>query len=90
MKKQFIIISLKHSDKDGICFWKADDAGYTNNPIFAGIYDEDRVINNLSYYHDGQNIAVDIRDNETLKNIGVIGKPNIKNMQQYMLVKRFT
>ena len=73
MKKQFIIISLKHTEEDGIMFWNPDRAGYTYNPFRAGVYEEEDILNNLDYYHSGNSLVVGLRDQDTLRRLGVIG-----------------
>jgi hypothetical protein len=40
-------------------FWRPDNLGYTINPFEAGLYDEQVILQNWSYYNDGdETIAV--------------------------------
>lgn len=50
---KYIIISLKHSTKDTPCFWRANNAGYTNFPFVAGQYTDEEVKAEPAYYDNG-------------------------------------
>lgn len=71
-ERKFIVISAKHSDQDGIVYWRPDNAGYTYNPWQAGIYTEQQIKENLDYYCSGGNTAVDVNNTEALRMIGVM------------------
>lgn len=73
MEMQFIVVSGKHSDKDGIMFWRPDNAGYTYNPFQAGIYSEETILNDLDYYCDSSNVPINIKDESSLRELGVVG-----------------
>ncbi len=50
---KYIIISLAHGTGKEPCFWRANNAGYTNSPFAAGIYTEEEVKAKPDYYNDG-------------------------------------
>lgn len=67
----YIILSLKHSAKNKPCFWRADDAGYTNFLVSAGIYSEEKVKLDSDYYNDGRaTLAIPITE-EGFQSIGL-------------------
>jgi hypothetical protein len=72
MKKMYVIVSLKHSDKDGVAFWRPDNAGYTTNPWAAGLYSEEDVCNKAYYYNDGLNTIAVCINNSSLPISGVV------------------
>lgn len=47
-QKKYRVWSIKHN-----AFWRADNNGYTQNKSLAGIYLEENIISNQSYYNDG-------------------------------------
>lgn len=59
--QQYFIISLKHSTPDELVFWRADDAGYTTNPFLAGIYPQDRILSDITYYTENS-VPVPVQD----------------------------
>jgi hypothetical protein len=71
MKKMYVIVSLKHSEKNSVAFWRANDAGYTTNPWAAGLYTEEQVSNNQSYYNDGYNTVAVCINNSSLPESGL-------------------
>lgn len=51
----YIILSPKHgTDKEPV-FWRPDNSGYTTIPWAAGLYSEQQVKGNPTYYNDGYN-----------------------------------
>lgn len=71
----FYIVSLKHTMRSDryITVWRPDDAGYAYPLSWAGKYHEDSVLNNLSYYNNGDTtIAVPC---ETLDRIAADPEP---------------
>ena len=66
----YIIISLKHGTADRPVFWKADNAGYTEIPWAAGIYTEEEVEADPSYYNGGITTVAVPLTNEVLHSIG--------------------
>lgn len=58
--KDFYIVSIKHSQRHDpyITFWRPDNAGYAWPLSWAGKYDLDTVMRDLSYYNSGEDIAV--------------------------------
>jgi len=52
---EYIIFSLKHSTKKQPCFWRANNAGYTNYPFTAGHYTEAQIQSQPDYYNNGIN-----------------------------------
>jgi hypothetical protein len=67
---KYIIISLKHSEKNSLCFWRPKDAGYTIFPFMAGIYTEEEVKAKPHYYNNGYNsLAIPLTEIE-LESIG--------------------
>jgi hypothetical protein len=57
----FIIIDLRRSTKEMPMFWRDNDMGYTTSPLEAGIYSDQRVLDNWSYYNDGvETIAIEL------------------------------
>ncbi len=82
MNKKYIIYSLKHSDKHA-CFWRADDCGYTENPWLAGVYDEETVMKNQSYYNNGyETVAIELKYDNLLRCGLIIPNAN-KNVLQH-------
>lgn len=60
---KYIILSLKHGTGKKPCFWKANDAGYTDYPFNAGLYDEDQIKAQPDYYNNGYSaIAIPLTD----------------------------
>lgn len=53
--QRYVIVSVKWTTKPDPCvtFWRSNDAGYCWRFEEAGIYDESRVLGNLSYYNNG-------------------------------------
>lgn len=50
------ILSFKHQGHfPELCFWRANDKGYTNNLLEAGKYTKEEVLANLDHYHSGPN-----------------------------------
>ncbi len=72
MAKQqyYVILSLTHSEGPQPCFWRADDAGYTNFPWAAGLYTKEQVEANPGYYNDGYNTLAIPLTNEGMESIG--------------------
>jgi hypothetical protein len=67
---KYIIISLKHGTGVKPCFWKANDAGYTNYPFNAGIYDEEQVKARPDYYNNGYgSVAIPLTE-EAMQKLG--------------------
>ena len=59
----YIIISLKHGTGEKPMFWKSNNAGYTFSPFAAGIYTEEQVKAEPSYYNDGYSaVAIPLTD----------------------------
>jgi len=52
MKEKFVIVSIRHTDSDGIMYWRENNSGYTYSPFEAGQYDAAKVIASLDYYFD--------------------------------------
>jgi hypothetical protein len=83
MKKHYIILSLKHSTKDILCFWRADDNGYTENPWAAGIYTEEQVLAHPTHYNDGcENVAVELT-HDALRAAGLLITPALAKIKAY-------
>lgn len=58
---EFYIVSLKHTKGQNMCFWRPNDAGYTEIIEDAGIYTEEQVKEHQSYYNNGESsIAVPV------------------------------
>lgn len=70
MAKAFVILSLKHSEGKTPCFWRPDNAGYTNFPWAAGIYTEEQVNGDPEYYNDGYNTLAIPLTNDGMESIG--------------------
>lgn len=80
--ERFIIVSLKHSTKDKVMFWRANDAGYTYYPFAAGIYTKEQVEGNKNYYDNGfSTIAVPLTE-ESLQFIGLSIKIDYDKLEQ--------
>lgn len=71
MTKHYVIVSLKHSSKDAVAFWRSNDAGYTTNPWQAGIYSEEQVANDPGYYNDGSSSIAVCVNNSSLPDSGI-------------------
>ena len=54
LQGKYCIISLKHTSVDFVCFWRPNDAGYTEILSEAGLYDKIHVQNHSSYYNNGE------------------------------------
>jgi len=81
--KLYIIISLKHSTKDEVIFWRSDNSGYTYVPWAAGLYTEEQVKSKPTYYNDGFNsIAIPLTD-DALKSCGLKFKINISEVRRF-------
>jgi hypothetical protein len=66
----YIILDLSRSTANRPVFWKADDHGYIDVPMLAGIYDTMKVLENWNYYNDGvETLAVPVTY-EGLEKIG--------------------
>ena len=53
--KTYYILSLKHSPAQGqALWWGPNDAGYTAQLERAGVYTEEAVAGNQSYYNNGE------------------------------------
>ena len=48
--KEYYVISLKWTRADNICFWRPDNAGYTEYLDEAGIYTEEQINGAKTYY----------------------------------------
>ncbi len=83
MEKIYVIVSLKHSDNEGVCFWRANDAGYTINPWQAGLYTHAQVKANPEYYNDGHNTVAVCINNSSLPLSGVKIKLNEATLKKY-------
>ena len=59
VSRRYIIVSFKHGQNGNLCFWRPNDAGYTNDFQQAGRYTEEQVRANMSYYHNGDNVAIE-------------------------------
>ena len=60
---KYVILSLKHGTSKRACFWRADNAGYTDYPFNAGQYDEATVKQNPGYYNNGvDTVAIPLTD----------------------------
>ncbi len=57
-QEQYYVVSLKHSSGGILTFWREGNAGYTTDLQQAGLYPKSVILENLRYYHDGDNIAV--------------------------------
>jgi len=78
MKEKFVIVSIRHTDSDGIMYWRENNSGYTYSPFEAGQYDAAKVIASLDYYFDYGNIPIPIRALDLIKLSGITnGKLNI-------------
>ena len=66
----YIILSLKHSEGKRPTFWRPDDAGYTIFPFAAGVYTEEQVKKDPSYYNDGFNTLAIPLTSAGLESIG--------------------
>jgi len=71
MKNMYVIVSLKHSEKNSVAFWRPDNAGYTTNPWAAGFYTEEQVINDPSYYNNGVSTIAVCINNSSLPESGL-------------------
>jgi hypothetical protein len=83
MEHQYIIVSLKHSEKDEACFWRSNDTGYTINPWQAGIYSEEQVKANPDYYNDGFNTIAVCITNSSLQKSGLKISINENQLKEY-------
>jgi hypothetical protein len=83
MKKHYVIVSLNHSDKDGIAFWRANNSGYTTNPWQAGIYSEDEVNADPDYYNDGFNTVAVCINNSSVPYSGINIQLNKNEAKKY-------
>jgi len=82
--KQYVIVSIKHSEKNAVCFWRANDAGYTTNPWQAGIYTEEEVNNSPNYYNDGYNSVAICVTNSSLPSSGITFCIDEKKVAKYV------
>ncbi len=58
---EYYVVSLKHTSGDRICFWRPNDAGYTEILSDAGKYSKEQIEDNQSYYNNGEaSIAVKV------------------------------
>lgn len=71
MNKVYVIVSLKHSEKNAVAFWRSDNAGYTTNPWAAGTYTEEQVSKDPEYYNDGYNAVAVCINNSSLPYSGL-------------------
>jgi len=58
--RRYIIVSFKYGQNGNLCFWRPNDAGYTNDLQQAGRYTEEQIKANMSYYHNGDNVAIEV------------------------------
>ena len=70
-QKMYVIVSLKHSEKNEVCFWRPDNVGYTTNPWAAGLYTEEQVSNDPSYYNNGNTTVAVCINNSSLPESGL-------------------
>ncbi len=66
-EQQYYIISYQYSRNNNghICFWRPNNAGYTNDLLQAGKYSESEVKACMNYYHQGDNaVAVPVEEIE--------------------------
>ncbi len=82
-ERLYVIVSLKHSTKDEVCFWRADNAGYTINPWQAGIYSQTQIDSCPSYYNDGHNTVAICVNNSSLSNSGLHYTVNGSELKKY-------
>jgi hypothetical protein len=83
MRKQYVLLSLKHSTKETVCFWMADDCGYTENPWSAGVYTEEQIRANPKHYNDGfETVAVELT-HDSLREIGLLFVPDLSKIKAY-------
>lgn len=50
---KYIILSLNHGTGSSPCFWRANNAGYTEFPFAAGHYSEEQLKAHPDYYNNG-------------------------------------
>jgi hypothetical protein len=81
--KAYVILSLNHSDKDSLCFWRPDNSGYTTNPWQAGIYTEEQVKGDPEYYNDGYNTIAICINNSSLTVSGVKISADWNKVKEY-------
>jgi hypothetical protein len=85
---KYIIISLSHGTGKKPCFWKANDAGYTNYPFNAGIYTEEQVKARPDYYNDGlSSVAIPLTD-KAMADIGFTCSFNEEAVEKYFQVAK--
>lgn len=86
MDKQFIILSLKHSEKDSPTFWRPDDTGYTIFPWASGVYTQKQIETDPNYYDNGvDTLAIEL-SSQGLESIGFTCKMDVKKVEK--LAKR--
>lgn len=89
-EKNYHIISYKYSDANSIVFWKANDKGYTDDLMQAGVYDEWTILSNIDHYHSGDNIAVPIDEIDILfdKKVVVLSNKESEKLLRSYVKKR--
>lgn len=81
---KFIIYSPKESTEDKAVFWTANNSGYTEFLVNAGIYDEKEVLEREQYYNDGiTSIAIPLTA-EALAKIGLRVVIDTKAVKQFL------
>jgi hypothetical protein len=83
MSKMYVIVSLKHSEKNECTFWRPDNAGYTTNPWAAGFYTEEQVTKDPDYYNDGFNAVAVCINNSSLPDSGIAIHLSFSKMHAY-------
>ncbi len=59
----FYVLSYKHSKENQLAFWRANDAGYTDDIIQAGTYTGKQIRAQLDYYHNyDRSVAVSVAE----------------------------
>lgn len=59
----FYVLSYRHSKENQLAFWRANDAGYTDDILQAGTYTGKQIRAQLDYYHNYErSVAVSVAE----------------------------
>lgn len=84
----YYIISLKYTTKKELVFWRSNDAGYTTIIQQAGIYSEEEVKAQPTYYNNGyETIALPI-NTEAFHEIGMRVAYHSTNLEKFVRKNR--
>jgi hypothetical protein len=77
----YLILSLKHTVGNTPTFWRPDNSGYTDYIQSAGLYTEEQIKSEPSYYNDGFNTLAIPCTTEGLESIGLKTNIDLKKVK---------